>query len=284
MAYYVILDSGHNEYVSGKRSPNGTLKEWQWNNNVQVKLKKRLEEHGIIVYQTNPSPSGKNEIGLTKRCTLANDKYRAWGRPSNCLFVSIHGNASGVNKDNSGWCSPRGVEVFVANNASTKSRNAASHICSCLYSDIYALDNGFKNRGVKTENFTVIYNTIMPCLLIEHAFYDNYKDYILMLNKIDAFVEADVKGICKHFGIIYKAPIITVPKPPTTSTSFVVRVTTDSLNVRKGASTSYPIVTTVHKGDAFTIVEVNGSWGLLKSYSSARNGWVNISSSYVQKI
>ena len=71
---------------------------------------------------------------------------------------------------------------------------------------------------------------------------------------------------------------------PAQSSSFVVKILVDSLNVRKGPGTSNAVVTTVKKGEAFTIVEVNGSWGLMKAYQSGRNGWINISSSYVKRV
>lgn len=46
---------------------------------------------------------------------------------------------------------------------------------------------------------------------------------------------------------------------------YVVRITADELNVRSGAGTEYPIVTTVHEKEAFTIVEEDNGWGRLKS-------------------
>ena len=52
----------------------------------------------------------------------------------------------------------------------------------------------------------------------------------------------------------------------------VYRVTTDTLNVRKGPGTSYDIVGKVTKGEVFTIVEVNGDWGYLKSGA----GWIHL--------
>ena len=45
----------------------------------------------------------------------------------------------------------------------------------------------------------------------------------------------------------------------------MVRITADELNVRSGAGTEYPIVTTVHEKEAFTIVEEDNGWGRLKS-------------------
>ena len=57
MANLIILDSGHAEKVSGKQSPDKTLREWDFNNQIQYKLKKRCEDHNIKVYLTNPSPT-----------------------------------------------------------------------------------------------------------------------------------------------------------------------------------------------------------------------------------
>lgn len=72
----------------------------------------------------------------------------------------------------------------------------------------------------------------------------------------------------------------------TTSTSTstaslgVYRVNVDELNVRQGPGTSYPITTVVHKGEAYTITQMSGSWGKLKSGA----GWMNCSSKYCTKV
>ena len=72
----------------------------------------------------------------------------------------------------------------------------------------------------------------------------------------------------------------------TTSTSTstaslgVYKVIVDELNVRQGPGTSYPIATVVHKGEAYTIVSMSGSWGKLKSGA----GWINCSSRYCTKV
>ena len=59
---------------------------------------------------------------------------------------------------------------------------------------------------------------------------------------------------------------------------YIVRVTTDVLNVRAGAGTSYKIVTTVKKNEAYTIVETINGWGKLKSGV----GWISLA--YTKKI
>ena len=58
----------------------------------------------------------------------------------------------------------------------------------------------------------------------------------------------------------------------TTTTSYLVRVTVDSLNVRKSPTISSVVVTTVKKGGVYTIVEVSNGWGKLKSGA----GWISL--------
>ena len=198
MANLIILDSGHAEKVSGKQSPDKTLREWDFNNQMQYKLKKRCEEHNIKVYLTNPSPKGIDEIELTKRAILANNYWTNQGKPKS-LFISIHANAYGSYFNNA-----RGTETYVASNASTNSKNAASYIQSAVYNTIKAIDSNAKNRGVKTADFTVIYKANMPSILVEYAFYTNKDDLKILKNNKDELVEATMKGICKYFNITYK--------------------------------------------------------------------------------
>lgn len=70
----------------------------------------------------------------------------------------------------------------------------------------------------------------------------------------------------------------TTTAPTTKDVNYIVRVTADSLNVRKGAGTSYAVVTTVKKGDAYTIVKEQNGWGYLKSGA----GWICLS--YTEKV
>lgn len=71
-------------------------------------------------------------------------------------------------------------------------------------------------------------------------------------------------------------------KASLTSTSpasgYIVRITADALNVRKGPGTGYGIVTTVKKSEAFTIVDESNGWGKLKSGI----GWIKLS--YTERV
>lgn len=61
--------------------------------------------------------------------------------------------------------------------------------------------------------------------------------------------------------------------------SYLVKVTANTLNVRAGAGTKYKVVTTVKKGEVYTIVDQKSNWGKLKSGS----GWICLDYTEVHK-
>ena len=67
---------------------------------------------------------------------------------------------------------------------------------------------------------------------------------------------------------------------PTTNTVGVYKVIVDELNIRQGPGTSYTVVGSVRKGEAYTITQMSGSWGKLKS----GRGWINCNSKYCTKV
>ena len=72
---------------------------------------------------------------------------------------------------------------------------------------------------------------------------------------------------------------------PTTSTTTnntvgVYKVIVDELNIRQGPGTSYQVKGVVHKGEAYTITQLSGSWGHLKS----NVGWINVNAKYCTKV
>lgn len=79
----------------------------------------------------------------------------------------------------------------------------------------------------------------------------------------------------------------TTAPSPNTFEPYRIRVTANVLNIRKGAGTNYSVVGSIKKGGVYTMVdEAAGAgatkWGLLKAYSSGRNGWISLD--YVEKV
>ena len=243
--YLLILDAGHAKDTKGKKAFDNSFYEWDFNNKMQYLLKTRAEDHGIAVKLTNPNPGTVSDISLTTRATTANDFYKNLGKP-NTIMISLHANAYG-----SDFNSARGVEVYHASNASQNSKNVAKYLCDNIYNDVKAIDTGFKNRGVKCQDFTVIYKTITPCVLVEYGFYSNKDDLKILKNNQSDLVEATLKAICKYFNIKYQEP----KKEAVKSESTYYRVVAGSYTSRENAdrlvsdlkSKGYPAFIDVYK-------------------------------------
>lgn len=63
------------------------------------------------------------------------------------------------------------------------------------------------------------------------------------------------------------------PESKTEVETYLVRITADMLNVRKGPDASQKITTTVKKNEIYTIVDESDGWGKLKSGA----GWIKLS-------
>ena len=197
----LILDAGHSFDTKGKNNAKENFYEWEFNNDMQYKIKARCEELGIKVFLTNPNPDKVSDISLTTRASLANDYWLRNSKPKT-IFISLHANAYSS-------LSARGTETYIAKNASTTSKNFAKVLNDNIVKTMKELDVNAKDRGVKTENFTVIYKASMPSVLCEYAFYSNLDDLKILKNNRSELVEATVKAICSYFGIEYKKEITT---------------------------------------------------------------------------
>ena len=200
----LILDSGHAKNTAGKKAPDNSFYEWSFNNDMQYKIKKRAEDHGIHVFLSNPTPNTTSDIGLSERATKMNNYWISKNKPKS-IMISLHANAYGDD-----FNAARGSECYVANNASNTSKNFAKILNDNVVAAMKKIDSGAKDRGVKTNNFTVIYKSSMPCCLMEYAFYSNKEDLKILKNNKDELVEATIKAICSYFDITYKPVVVNV--------------------------------------------------------------------------
>lgn len=102
--------------------------------------------------------------------------------------------------------------------------------------------------------------------IIEHSFHTNKKACNWLLNKenLQRLAREQVNIIAKHYNLKKKHTTTNEQK------TYTVKVNTDTLNIRSGAGTNYPIKGTVKRGEVYTIVETKGNWGKLKSGA----GWI----------
>lgn len=177
----VMLDPGHGESTGGKRSPDGTLREYEFNRDVAKRLKAILEQNGITVLMTVDDDT--TDVSLSERASKANTSIAD-------IFVSIHANAfgNGVDWENNavGW------EIYYYSE-DTYGKTLAEYIHKANVSG----GIGIKDRGVKTANFAVIKNTNIPAVLIEHGFYTSQTEVELLKSSTwrQKCAELDAKGI-----------------------------------------------------------------------------------------
>ncbi len=181
------------------------------------------------------------------------------------LTVSIHFNSGRNDKNGDG--DNAGVEVLMTEIEGIK-KDVGTRICN----NIAKL--GYDNRGNKVDKKLGFLNkSKAKAILVECCFVDDADD--VKLYNYKTMAKAIAEGI---HGSSIKDNYNSTSSD--NSCNYVVKIITDSLNVRKGPSTSYDIATTVKKGQAYTIVEENNNWGKLKSGA----GWISLNSKYVQKI
>ena len=156
----IMIDAGHGPETPGKRTPDGRMKEFEFNQAVTLLVKKELEETGHVVILSN---NGQRDISLQERTSLANKlKVQA--------FISIHANAFG-----SSWNEVSGIETFTYTKPSNQSKILAKLIQDALCALLKRND-----RGVKRANFAVVRDTNMPAVLVECGFMTNKEEAYLL--------------------------------------------------------------------------------------------------------
>jgi len=202
MPKVVCLDPGHGVNTPGKRSPDGTLREYEFAGDVAARAKRLLEAHGLKVVLTRPCTADAKDVSLSKRVQVANDAGAA-------VFVSIHSNAHGNGNE---WTNGRGYETYVYAYGG-QAEKLARRLVDEAQRLIVPFGVPLRNPTVKAEAFYVLKYTRMPAVLIEHAFHTN-RDECALLKRDDfrqACAEHIARAVCGHLGIAYDQP--TAPKP-----------------------------------------------------------------------
>lgn len=116
-----------------------------------------------------------------------------------------------------------------------------------------------------------------PAILLEHSFHTNTAatNWLLRDTNLSKLAAAEAECIAEHYGLLKKAEPKSEPKP------YLVKVSINDLNIRKGPGTNYATVGQYIGRGVFTIVdEAEGKgatkWGLLKAYSDKRCGWISL--------
>ena len=181
----ICIDPGHAASTAGKRSPDGSLREYEFNRAVARRLAYHLERHGLkTMYSCDIDLEA--DASLDSRCKAANNAGAD-------LFISLHANAYGT-----GWNDANGWEVYY-NTGSTKGKTLADAIHA--RSKVLCLTD----RGVKAGDWYVIKYTSMPAVLVEHEFMTNLAavEKLKAADWRDKWAIADAKGILDYLGIAW---------------------------------------------------------------------------------
>lgn len=176
-----------------------------------------------------------------------------------------------VDEANRSWCSSsatndnRAVTIEVANNGgapdwpvSDKALAALIDLCTDI-----CKRNGIKQLVWRPDKKN-------PGNMTVHRWFANKSCPGNYLFDRHGYIAAEVN---KRLGAVPQP----TPKPPAQSVPYLVRVTADVLNIRKGPGTSYPVSGAIKDKGTYTIVQEQSGWGKLKSSA----GWISLS--YTQR-
>ncbi|WP_291569590.1 N-acetylmuramoyl-L-alanine amidase [Clostridium sp. UBA4548] len=148
----IAVDLGHN--INGDNGAVGIRVEADVIRDVGNRVINKLKAHGYTIIETLPKTAVDITDSLNKRSYVANANEADF-------FVSIHFNKfNGV---------ANGTEVFYYKDSSVD-KSYASNIANSISR------LGFKNRGIKYGDFSVIRKTTMPSVLVECCFVDSKID------------------------------------------------------------------------------------------------------------
>ncbi|WP_019123720.1 N-acetylmuramoyl-L-alanine amidase [Brevibacillus massiliensis] len=189
MKRVIMIDPGHGAETPGKRSPDGTLREYEFNRNVARRLVKKLQTSG---FDARLTVNDDTDMPLIQRTNQARDVKR---QGYDVLLVSIHANAAGE-----GWSTANGIETYT--------NDQAEKLAQIIQSRLIA-ETGLRDRGVKRADLHITRESArygIPGVLCELGFMTN-KDECTLL-KTDAYREkcaaAIAKAICEHYGVPFK--------------------------------------------------------------------------------
>lgn len=183
---HIILDCGHgmNDTTNGKYSPlldpsefnlrdvtvyQNRFREGNFNRLIGQRLERMLKEAGFEVHIVSDS---YNDNSLNDRVNKANQIAVKYGK-DNCIYVSIHSNASGNGTD---WKNSTGVSVHCCRKSSENSKKLARLIYKHVLNKGYAGNRSIPQDHIWYNDFYVLKNTTMPAVLVENLFYDSKSD------------------------------------------------------------------------------------------------------------
>ena len=191
----ILIDNGHGENTLGKRSPDGTLREYLYAREIADAIVRELVKRG---YDAERIVRENVDVALTERTRRVNEYCGKLGA-SNVILISVHCNTAG---DGTEWMKARGWSAYTS-----KGRTKADKLADCLYSIAESVFVGQRIRKDMSdgdpdweENFYILQKTKCPAVLTENFFQDNKEDvdFLLSPEGKKQIVKVHVDGIIKY--------------------------------------------------------------------------------------
>lgn len=191
----ILIDNGHGENTSGKRSPDGRLREWSYTREIADLVVAGLRKNGIDAERIVKEDS---DVPLSERCRRANNIYRDTGKKA--ILVSIHCNAAG---NGISWKNAQGWSVFVSNNASLNSKRLAESLAQVAECIPVPVRKPIPQQPYWEQNLAICRDTNCPAVLTENFFQDSKEDveYLLSREGKDTVARIHIEGILKYLGL-----------------------------------------------------------------------------------
>lgn len=192
---FVVLDCGHSKKTAGKYSPKlkdgSRFYEYKYNRILGTMIGERLTELGIdwcFSYDIEEDA----DLALSLRAKMANDKSKIYGA-GNVVLISIHHNALG---DGTKFIDAEGFVAFTTKGVTNSDKWAAAFTEAAKE---VLIPLGRKVRKPQEANFTVIYKTVCPSVLLEYGFYSDEEEVYWLMSEegLQANCELTINAIQK---------------------------------------------------------------------------------------
>lgn len=190
----ILIDNGHGIDTKGKRSPCGTLLEWQYTRDIAERVVTELRLKG---YDAERIVTEDKDIPLSERVKRINSQCDKYGK-DNVFVISIHVNAC----KNGEWANGRGWSVYTS-----KGLTKSDTLATLLYEEASKNFIGHRIRKDYSdgdadweENFFILKQTKCAAVLTENFFMDNKEDLNYLLSDIgkNNIVKTHVNAIIKY--------------------------------------------------------------------------------------
>lgn len=189
----ILIDNGHGAETQGKCSPDGRLREWEFNRRLAYAVHSAMSDAGIDAAILVPEST---DVALSERCGRAN----AAAAKEECLLLSLHVNAAG----SGGWHNAHGWSAFVAPQACAASRRLAAMLTAEAAKRGLSGNRATPPQGYWTASLAIVRDVRCPAVLTENMFMDNRADLKFLLSRhgLQTLAELHTAAVLHYLGTL----------------------------------------------------------------------------------